>query len=235
MEEIELKELFSIFWQKKFDIIAIILLFIVIGGVYSYTIVEPIYTSYTTLVLTQISEDNNSDNNSSITQTDITLNSKLVPTYSELVKSKTVLREVIDGLNLDNSYENTLKSKINVSGITDTEVIKITVTDKNPNNAAIIANKIAEVFSEQIEDIYKINNIRVLDKAEENKIPSNINHSKDIIIFAFIGVVIACGYVLLANMLDNTVKTETDIEKATGLLLLVSIPDYGAERKGGRK
>ncbi|MDO5557391.1 MAG: Wzz/FepE/Etk N-terminal domain-containing protein [Clostridia bacterium] len=56
MEELDLKELFSIFWRKKIIILIIVAIFIVIGTVYTYTIVEPKYESYTTLVLKQISK-----------------------------------------------------------------------------------------------------------------------------------------------------------------------------------
>ncbi len=51
----------------------------------------------------------------------------------------------------------------------------------------------------------------------------------------FVGIVIACGYVLLVNMIDNTVKTEADIEKITGLKVLASIPNYDTEAKGGKR
>ncbi len=234
MEELDLKELFNIFWERKLEIVLIILICIVVGAVYSYAILKPKYTSYTTLLLTQVT-NNNSEDNTSITQTDLTLNSKLVSTYSELIKSNAVLREVIDNLNIQNLNEESLKNSIKVSAVTDTEMIKISVTNENPNYAEIIANKIAEVFSEKIADIYKINNVYVVDKAEVSEIPSNVNHTKDIVIFTFIGIVVACGYVLLVNMLDNTVKTEADIEKITGLKVLASIPDYDTEVKGGKR
>ena len=235
MEELDLKELFNIFWQRKLEIATIILIFVIIGAVYTYAILQPKYTSYTTLLLTQVNGNNETGNDTSITQTDLTLNSKLISTYSEIIKRDAVLREVIDDLNIKNLTEDSLRRSIKVSSISDTEIIKIEVTNENPNYAQMIANKIAEVFSEKITDIYKINNVYVLDKAMESENPSNINHLKDIVIFAFIGVVIACGYALLANMLDNTVKTEADIEKLTGLTVLATIPDYDTEVKGGKR
>lgn len=234
MEELDLKELFNIFWQRKLEIILIIIISIVIGAVYSYAILKPKYTSYTTLLLTQVT-DSKSEDNTSITQTDINLNSKLVSTYSDIITSASVLEEVIDGLGIKNLNEETLKNSIKVSTKTDTEMLKITVTNENPNYAAMIANKLTEVFSEKIEDIYKINNVYVVDEAKVDEIPSNVNHIKDIIIFTFIGIVIACAYTLLMNMLDNTIKTETDIEKLTGLMVLASIPDYDTEVKGGKR
>ena len=64
--------------------------------------------------------------------------------------------------------------------------------------------------------------------------PYNINHIKDILIFAFVGIVLAVIKVLIANMLDNTIKTEQDVENATGLLILSSIPNYDIELKNNR-
>lgn len=232
MEELDLKEIFNIFWNKKAEIVLIIAIFIVLGFVYSYIMATPEYTSYTTLLLTQI---NSTSNDSTITQSDLTLNSSLVSTYSELIKSKVVLREVINNLNI-NISEKDIKNDISVKAVSNTELIEINVTNENPTYAANIANEIAEVFSKKIAEIYNIDNVYVVDKAEITSVPSNINHVKDIIIFVFIGIVIACGYVLLYNMLDNGIKTEQDIEKIEGLLVLATIPDSDVElKKGGRK
>ncbi len=241
MEELDLKELFEIFWSKKVQIILIILIFAVIGIIYTMGFVTPEYTSSTTLVLATSNGENQSAMNTtnSITTTDITLNSKLVSTYSVLVRSKDVLGQVISNLGIDISWES-LKNNVTVSAVEDTEVIEISVTNGNPQYAADIANEIAKVFSDKVAEIYNINNVHIVDEAETPTGPSNINHTKDVIIFAFIGVVVAVIYVLIANMLDTTIKTADDIERQFKLPVLASIPIYGADmqkkkKKGGRK
>ena len=232
MEELDLKELFLIFWNKKFEIILITLIAMLIGVVYSYFYVVPVYKSSTKLVLAQSTTQQTEVNaDGAITQADVTLNSKLVSTYSEIIKSKSVLREVVNSLNIKGVTEGSVKGSTSVQAIKDTEVIQITVQNLDPNIAAQIANKIAEVFSEKVVEIYNISNVYILDRAEPSSSPSNINHSKDIIIFAFIGLVISVGFVLVLNMLDTTIKTEQDVETATGLLVLSSIPNYDVEQK----
>lgn len=238
MEELDLKELFSMFWTRKVYIILITLIFMVIGAIYSYVFVAPKYMSYTTLLLATSSEDTNKS--STITTTDITLNNNLVSTYSELIKSKSVLVPVINNLNI-NKTEDALKEAITVSARKNTQIIEIDVTDSNPTEAKIIADEIAKVFMTQVSDIYKINNVHVVDEAEIANIPYNINHVKDIVMFAFIGLVVACIYVILANMLDTTVKTKEDVEKKLGLTVLTTIPLNNFDdmmknnRKGGRR
>ncbi len=241
MEELDLKELFQIFWNKKVQILLIILIFIVIGIIYTVGFVTPMYSSSTTLVLagTESSSSTNTTGADSITTSDITINSKLVATYSELVKSKNVLRQVISNLGI-NVNEANLRQNVSVSSVKDTELIEITVSNENAGYSAKIANEIAKVFTEKVGEIYNINNVHVVDEAEVSSSPSNVNHAKDIVIFAFIGAVIAIMYVLIANMLDTTVKTQQDIEKLTKCPVLASIPIYNMEmeklkKRGGKR
>lgn len=238
MEELDLKELFMIFWNRKLEIILITLIMIAIGVIYSYFFIVPQYSATTTLVLAQSSSTVDKNGEAAITQADLTINSKLVSTYSELVKSKAVLSEVVESLGVEGLKEDNIRNNITVQSRKDTEIIEITVKNLDPNLAAQISNKIAEIFSEKVVEIYSISNIYILDRAEPNENPCNINHVKDIVIFAFIGIVISAVFVLVANMLDTTIKTEQDIENATGLLVLSSIPNYEVETKrkrGGRR
>lgn len=232
MEELDLGQLLELFWNKKTEVILIILLFIVLGITYTICLVTPKYTSKTTLLLA--TEQENGTTGSQITTTDLTLNSKLVATYRDLVKSSKVVRQVISNLDLDMSEES-LKGSVSVQAKADTDILEISVTNTDPELAAKIANELAPVFSEQVKEYYNINNVHVVDVAEVEENPSNINHAKDIIIFAFIGIVVAAAYVLIANMLDTTVKSAEDIEKLCSVTVLASIPLENFETKRGGK
>ena len=102
-------------------------------------------------------------------------------------------------------------------------------------------NEIAKVFSKEVVEIYNINNVHVIDEAEAEQSPSNVNHIRDIVIFAFVGIVIAVMYVLIANMLDTTIKTAEEVEKYIKIPVLASIPMYSSEderkpmKKGGKR
>lgn len=233
MEELDLKELINLFLSKIFQIISIVVVAAVVGIIYTYGFTTPKYTSSTTLLLTGTNEGKSEN---SITTSDITLNSKLVSTYGVLAKSKSVLGKVITNLNL-NIDEDALKKSVSVTAVEDTEVIKISVTNEDPVLACKLANETAIVFCDKVTEHYGMDNIHILDQAEVENAPSNIHHKKDIAVFTFIGLVIAVGYVLIANMLDTTIKTPEDIEKGFGLPVLVSIPmiESFTGDKGGRK
>lgn len=236
MEELDLRELLNIFWNKRVEIMVITLVFAIVGGIYSFVFTTPKYKSSTTLVLATSNDKNvgktQTSSEAAITQTELTINSNLVSTYSELIKSKSVLREVINNLDIKELNEEQLKKDVKVSAVSDTELIEISVSNEKSSYASKIANEIAKVFTNKVGEIYNINNVHVVDKAENSKKPYNINHKKDIIIFAFIGIVIVAAKILLLNMLDNTVKNEQDVEKSTGLLVLAQIPEIN--RKGGK-
>lgn len=226
MEELDLKEIFNIFWNKKLQIIIITIIFIIIGSVYSFVLLQPKYRSFTTLVLAKTEGASNTNTTGSITQSDLTLNQKLISTYRELVGSKTVLRTVLNNLAITDISEEALKNSVTVAAMEDADMIKITVRSGNPKDAALIANEISKVFIEQVTKIYNISNIHVVDEAEVDNDPYNINHAKDLVLFAIVGIVVSSVYVLIINMLDTTVKTAEDVEKSTGLLVLAQIPEY---------
>ena len=232
MEELDLKELFEMFWNKKIKIILIMAIFAVIGVIYSIGFVVPEYTAFTKLVLAGQSSDATGNTTEAITTTDLTINSKLVGTYSELVTSNDVVRQVIANTGIDISEE-ALKSSIEVSSVEDTDVIKISVTNQNPTYATKLTNETAKAFMEKVAEIYNINNVHVVDEAEEPQSPSNVNHLKDVIIFTFIGVVVAVAYVLIANMLDNTIKTREEVERLFKIPVIAEIP-LNITEKGGK-
>ena len=206
MEELDLKELLQVFWDKKLSIILIVAIFIVIGVIFTFGFVEPEYQSVTSLLLATNSSSNSQTPSTSITTSDVTLNSNLVETYSDLVGSHSVLRTVLSNLAIDQSLEESIKKNVAVTAKDGTEVINITVTNDDPVMAQKIANEIAKVFMERIKEWYGIENLHVVDEAEVNNTPSNINHPRDIVIFGAAGFVLALLYVLIANMLDTTIN-----------------------------
>lgn len=235
MEELDLKEIFGIIWNSRKIVIGVTLLLVILAAVYSFILQTPKYQSSTTLVLTR-ADSTTEDATTSVTATDVTLNQKLVSTYSEIVKSKSVLRKVISNLQIADLTENELKSNVTVTAIEDTEVIKITVQNENSEYAAKIANEIGNVFSEKVVEMYKINNVYTLDAAEPANGAYNINPTKYILIAFCAGIFISCAYIVVLSLFDTTVKSAEEIEKALKTPVISQIAFYDdTVRKGGKK
>ena len=221
MEEIDLRELFEYFKTKLLSIIIIVILVIAVGNIYTTLTRVPLYKSDTTIVL--VSEANTQNN-----YTDLQMNKNLVDTYSEIIKSRKVLNPVIKNLKLKYSY-NELKSSVSVSSVTNTEIIRVSVSNKNSKKAKEIANEIGNVFTDKIQKIYNLNNVSIVDKAIESKAPYNINYVKDNIIYIAIGLVLSCGLVFIKFYFDTTIKTSEEIENKLGLTILGIVPKVEKE------
>lgn len=223
MEEIDLKELFE-FVKNKLGLLIIITVGIcLLGCVYGLFLQKPMYKSYTTIIL--------SGSDSQITQSELSLSKSLVDTYAEIVKSRRVLEQVIEELNLDTTYEK-LSNKISVASVNNTEIIKIIVTDTDPTEAKNIANVTANYFTKEVVDLYKVNNVNVLDEANTTNIPYNINVAKQIIIYLFIGFIIGAGVLFIIFYFDRTIKSAEQVEQKIKLPILGSVEEFN---KGGKK
>lgn len=225
MEEINLKDLLTYFIKKIPIILIISIIVMILGMLYNILFKKPLYYGDVTLILVQ---ENNYNQNSSITQNDILLNQKLVSTYTEIIKSKRVLDRTIRELGLDYTYES-LKNNIKVSSINNTEIIKIAVSDRNNSDAATIANKIADVFQEEVTEIYNLENVSIIDAAIEQEQPYNIHSLRDAIIYLVVGLVLSTGIFFVIYYFDTSIKSSEEVEQRLGIPVIGTIP---LSRKG---
>jgi capsular polysaccharide biosynthesis protein len=219
MENINIKEVTTFLLRKLWLILAILAVVVAGGEIYSNILKTPLYESNTNVVLI-------SDNSTKteITNNDVTLSNNLVKTYSEIVKSRNVLSKVIENLHLDESYES-LKSQVTVSSVTSTQLISIKISDKDPKKAKEIADELGKVFKAEIKEIYKIDNVQIVDEAAEANSPYNINILKESIIYLVAGLVLGVGAAYLLFIMDKTIKDTDTVEKKLGLTVMGVVPE----------
>ena len=220
MDEIDLGALLVHFVERLY-IIFIVVVICLIGGLgYTVFLKEPLYKSDVNLIIV------NKDNNSSALQSEIIVNQKLASTYRELIGSRRILKQVIDNLELDYTYDK-LNDMISVENVNGTEILRIIVASKNAKESKEIANEIALIFQEEIINIYNLENVSIIDKAEIAKEPYNINIVKDSIIYIGLGLVLSCGIIFMIYYFDNTIKSVEQVEKYLGLPVIGAIPVVG--------
>lgn len=209
MEEINIKDFLNYLKKYSLVIVCIVLFFVLLTGIYVRFFKVPLYQSNTTVVL--VKDENSTDKEDTISQNDITINQKLVSTYSEIIKSRLVLNQVIRELNLDYTFEK-LSKEISVSQVADTAILRIIVTDRDADKASLIANSLADVFTREISSIYKLNNVSTIDKALVPSGPSNINLMKDLVIVGMLSIVGCVGIVFVIFYFDDTLRSVDDME-----------------------
>ena len=210
MEEIDLKEFLKYLRKYIWIMLAAVVLFLSVALVYDLKIKTPLYKSTTTVVLNK-SEGSSSRATVQEDLTTLNYNQKLVATYSELVKSNSVLGQVAEELNIEGGA-NALKKQIKVGNIEDTEILTISVEDKDAEQAAIIANKTADVFADVIEDKYGQKNVSQFDKAEVSTAQSNNTTLRDAGIAAFVGLFLVVAVAFLIYYFDDSVKYSKNLE-----------------------
>ena len=212
MEEINLKDFFI--YLKNYIIAFIVVIIIIVGGVaiYDTQIKKPIYQAKTTVVIANSDEKNNT----TTTLNDVNMSQKLTTTYSEIAKSELVLGQVVDNLELNTNVKD-LSKNVSVKPVDDTAILSITVKNRDAEQAAVIANKIAEVFTKEITKIYKLDNVSQLSTANTPEAPANNTLTRDLVLALAAAVFAVAGFAFLKFYLDDTVKQSDDIEQTIGL------------------
>ena len=220
MEEINIKDFLQYYKKYIFLVLMVSLVCVLAIGIYDKIIKVPKYSTYTSLVL--VKDDNSESITDTITQNDVVLNQKLVSTYREIIKSRLVLEQVINDMNLMYSVEE-LSDMIDVQSKENTEILKITVTNEDPKLAMRIANHIADVFDTEINKIYKINNVSIIDKAQLPTEPSNNHFARDIVLAALLGFVGTSAIVFVIFYYDDTLRSVEEIEQEIGTPVIAKI------------
>ena len=218
MEEIDIKEIFDFYKSKALIILIAVIVCIIGGNLYSKFLKVPKYESSTKIVLV-------SSNKKETTKADLSFNQDLVAEYSVVVKSDTTLRTVLDNLNLNDKYSvNELSKMISVSSVENTGVINIKVTSTDSEEAANIANSLSEVFAKVVNDIYSLDNVYILDKAEVNKKAVNDSVVKENVIYFLAGFVLSVGVLFVVFYFDDSIKNSEELEKKFNVCVIGNVP-----------
>lgn len=214
MEEIDLGNLLKMFWRRKYIIVFVTVIGIIAGYVYNAYLTTPKYKATATFLLSN-------STNSEMTPTDVTLNSKIINNYTELIKSDTILDEVIRD-NKIYSTKSTIKNSISIKVKSNTEYVELSVVLPDKNEATVLANGILEVLSEKVKDMYNMENVRVVDEAKTPTSPCNIKPIRYAAIGGAICFILTCVIILAYNLFDDTIKDENDVDSKVGLQVLAT-------------
>ena len=171
------------------------------------------------------------DTSATVTSDQINSATKLVSTYSIILKSDTVLNQVIQNLGLSLDYQH-LAERVTVSAVDDTQVMKVTVTSDNPEWARQVCEQITQISPDVILEAVEAGSVKVISNASISPEPVSPNVSRNTALGAVAGLVISVGIVFLMVLLDNKINNEEDVSKYLNLTVVGVIPEYeGGKRK----
>ena len=195
---------------------------------FTHLLVTPTYESTTKIYIL------NKQENASVTYSDIQLGTQLTKDYAELIQSRFVLEEVVQGMGLDLTYEQ-MKEKVSVTTPTDTRILAITVKDSDPVMAMKMANAIREAAAVHIMNVMDIQAVNVAETANMPMKKASPSVLKNTFIGGLLGVFLIIAVVLVRYLMDDTVKTPEDVEKYLQLSTLAVIPLNEGESEGKKK
>ena len=215
-QEIDLLLLFNALRKHILAIIASALVFALVAGIVVQFFITPRYEATTSTYLVSVSGGSLMD------IVDLQISQNIAPDYVDIIKSRSILGEIINLMDLDYEYDE-LYNNVEVTNPTDTHIIKITVTDTNPVLAMQIANNLTEYAVERISEIMEVSTPNTYDDAIIAEEPSFPSLTKTVVIAFVLGAVIACGVIVFIAVMDTTVKTPEDIENRCGLVTLTKV------------
>lgn len=215
-ETISLKEIFEVLKKRLVLIITLTLGAALVSGLVSYFLLTPTYQSTSQFIVNQKSSENDS-----VDVNEIRSNVEIISTYNVIIKSSRILDQVVDELDLTISA-GALSTKLSVANEQSSQVVTVTATDPDAEMATAIANKTVEIFENDIYELMNVDNVSVLTEATTAADPQAVspNPPLNIAIALVLGAMVGVGLAFLLEYLDNTIKTEEDIEHKLELSVL---------------
>lgn len=180
--------------------------------------VTPMYEAKATMIVST-----RQDSSAAITNDQYSSARNWANTYSIVLKSGTMLQAVTDSLDLSIDYE-TLSSMISVYVVDNTQILGLTVTASDPQQALQIAKAMVALAPTILSGKVDAASISVISDARCNNQPINLGKKQPVILGAAMGMVLACAVILLAELLNNKIRSEEDITKYLQLPVLSVIP-----------
>lgn len=225
-EVIDLTEILSAVRQHLLELIFVTLVAALVGFTASKFLMNPKYDSSALMIV-----NTRQDVNANVTSDQINSATKLVSTYSIIIKSDTVLQQVIDNLGLNLTYAQ-LNKRVTVAAVDDTQVMKITVQSDSPEWARQVCEQIITVAPDVIKEAVEAGSVKVISNPSLATEPVSPNIMKNTMLAAAVGFVLVIGIIVLQVLLDNKINTEEDVTKYLDMTVLGVIPQYD---QGGKK
>lgn len=216
--EIDLVELLYFFLSKIVFIISGFVIGGIVAGIVTFFFITPLYTGTAKLYMVSSSKG------SVVDISDLNIGTSLSSDYEQLVRTRPIIESVIEDLELPYTYDQMLEM-LSVSTISNTRILVLKFTSPDRQEAMKVANAIAE---EAVTRLPKVMDTPEPHIAEEAIVPerrSSPSYTKNILISAIAVMLFVMGVLTVIYMMDDTLDSSDDVEKAFGITPLTVVPE----------
>ena len=110
-----------------------------------------------------------------------------------------------------------LKKAISVQTQQNSQVFSLQVKTDDPQESAVVANTVANVFKQQIKKIMSVNNVTIVSRASTPNSPSFPNKKLFALAGAVLGLVLSFLYILIGDLMDTSIHDDEYLTNELGL------------------
>ena len=226
-QELSLRDVLGVLRRRAWIVLMVVFVAVAAAALLSYVIMSPVYQANTSLIVNE--RPSVVQGSGGVDYGQIQTYRSLAVTYAKIITSRAVLQDTIDQLKLPETVEQ-ITGMITVQVQGQTEIIAVSVKDKDATRAALIANTVAQSFITQLPTLVnRVENVSVIDRAVPMTAQVSprplLNIAVAFVAALMLGVLLA----FLVDYFDDTVKTPDDIKKLFGLRVLGVVPDVKAK------
>lgn len=213
-----LLELFKLL-RKHLTLVVVlpVVLALATAGV-SWGLLQNQYTA--TVSVYVLTSKNDQQASSSSTYNELTASQLMANDIAALAESDTVKDRVADELRMDSldGY------KISVESSTTTRVIDLSVSAGRADEAATVANQVAETLSSVAQTVMGVESVNVVDEAKTPTSPSGPPRAMYTAVAFLAGIFLAVAVVVVMDMVNTRVRTPEEAEEMLGVPVIGRIP-----------
>lgn len=223
---ITLSDLWGIFVRRLWIILLVSILAVGVSFTINFFMFVPKYESAAMLYILQVNNTNNDKD-----YEDFNLALKVVNDCTHLIKSHSVLDEVIKNLNLDIGYNQLYKS-ITITNPADTRILSVVVESNSPENAKMIVDEICTVGTQKITYAMGFEQVNFYERGVLNLYPCNKTSSIIYLLIGLIVMAVTYSIFLFSYFLDDKISTDEDIKNYLNVSILGDIPNVDEAKNG---
>lgn len=220
MKEVKFEDVFRSLKNNLRLILISTLSVTLVSAIITFFFIPPEYEASTKVY---IGKERFKNVSTTYTNEEINMYQRLIKTYSELVKTKDLVRKSISNVGQDISVNEVL-SKLQAISIADTQILQIKYVSDSREEAYDMVYGITEEFMKLSKKLYPKGNVHIIQQPIVPEIPVGPNKKMNIAIGALLGMMIGLGVTFLREFINNTYSNKEEVERDLEIPCIGVIP-----------
>lgn len=215
-EEYDLGKLIHLILKRKYILVTVTLVSVIISAIITFFIMKPVYQSQTTLIVDKKNATSSSQN---LQYNDVMMYQTLTKTYATIGASDDVYSKASQKLNNVIAADKLVK-RITITPQTGTQIITVSAKGDSPEEALNIVTAVSASFIEVSNSVFPSGDIRIVNNGKASQAPISPKKAQNLAIGFGVGLILSIGLILIMDYNNNTFENIDDIKAFTDIPVL---------------